>query len=212
LHPGLEWSADDSARLRGGHVLEVEPFFDEEVATALAMSLVNSAATREVRARAPVDAGKVVGYAPHVSPADWDALAPAEQFLRFSQLEGSDLTSDASVVAYLGSTAFRDTLSSLSALSLTESYFDIHIMRRGDFIHWHSDAREGRQLGLIVYLSPAWDEARGGVLEARIEGAERRFVPVFNRAIVFGVDALATHRVTQVEHDEPRLSLGMWFI
>jgi hypothetical protein len=207
---------EDKSTLADGGVLELKPFFAPDFACRLAESLAAVDNGRNVYARTPRgSANGVAEYAPHVSEDEWNSIPEDERFLRFSQIDEqviSDATAGAQAVAALGGGEFRSRLAAASGCALAESHFDVHVMRRGDFIGWHTDARGGRKLGLIVYLTQSWDESLGGVLESRRHGKLNRFVPEFNRALIFQADALGAHRVTRIESDAPRRTFGMWFL
>jgi hypothetical protein len=205
--------------LAGGGVFEIKNFFTDDFARRLAGSLAADR-VRMVFARTPPGATSddVIGYAPHVSEDEYDSLPARDRFLRFGQIDSEPLSDGAAgpdaalAAAALGGAEFRSGLAAASGYVLAESHFDVHVMRRGDFIGWHTDARGGRKVGLLVYLTESRGEGNGGILEPRQPDGLQRFVPEFNRALIFGVDALAVHRVTPVASDTPRLTVGMWFL
>lgn len=193
--------------LRSGKVQHVVGFLQPEFAISVT-ELIAGAEDRRVRARTPDHRGEVVGYAPHVSDSEWRDLPPDQRFLSLGQVADDLLGETADL---LRGRVLRDWLRNLSGCDLTESHLDVHIMRRGDFIGTHTDARDGRKLGLLVYLNPVWREEWGGILEYEEGGEELRYVPAFNEALLFRTEALGGHRVTAIDTDEPRLTLGMWF-
>jgi Rps23 Pro-64 3,4-dihydroxylase Tpa1-like proline 4-hydroxylase len=77
-----------------------------------------------------------------------------------------------------------------------------HVLPRGGKVKIHTDFNYHRKLGLdrrinvLVYLNRNWSEAYGGHFEAwRPHGtkAEARYLPIFNRVIVFGTTDFTFH-------------------
>ena len=77
-----------------------------------------------------------------------------------------------------------------------------HVLPRGGKLKIHTDFNYHRKLGLdrrinvLVYLNRNWSEAYGGHFEAwRPHGtkAEARYLPIFNRVIVFGTTDFTFH-------------------
>lgn len=71
----------------------------------------------------------------------------------------------------------------------------LHRSTRGGFLNLHVDflshtkhSHWSRQVNLLLYLNPGWDEAWGGELElwdGDLERCERRVAPTFNRCLLF---------------------------
>ena len=94
--------------------------------------------------------------------------------------------------------------------------FGAHSMTRGDFLRPHSDDNRNRQLALVIYLTPAWQRAFGGVLRVvHKDGSSTDVEPEYNSLIAFDVLSAPAHLVSPIEGDAtehpPRLSIGGWY-
>ena len=94
--------------------------------------------------------------------------------------------------------------------------FGAHSMSRGDFLRPHSDDNRNRQLALVIYLTPAWQRAFGGVLRVvHKDGSFTDVEPEYNSLIAFDVLSAPAHLVSPIQgqtpEHPPRLSIGGWY-
>ncbi len=116
-------------------------------------------------------------------------------------------TSIVEVIDELNSEAFLDLLNRLTGLSLLadssleggglhESGRDGYVNLHADFtVHPHRPAWR-RDLNLLIYLNPAWDDAWGGALQLwdpSVRECVQSIAPRFNRAVLFHTHAQSFH-------------------
>jgi hypothetical protein len=99
----------------------------------------------------------------------------------------------------------------------------LHALPRGGKLSIHTDFNFHKKLGLdrrinvLVYLNRDWPEAYGGHFEAwRPNGsvAEARYLPVFNRLVVFGTNDFTFHgnpEPVACPDDMSRKSIAMYY-
>ena len=91
----------------------------------------------------------------------------------------------------------------------------VYVMRpnAGHYDRWHSDATQGRLIGMSVNLSEY--EFSGGHFQLTHRGHEHPEFDIANTgpgdAILFRIDDALVHRVTAVEGSEPRIAYAGWF-
>lgn len=154
----------------------------------------------------------------------WQAADTADRFFRLSKLTGTargyQVSRNALTYVQFRQTfqrpEFRAYFEALSGLPLGWSDdFGSHAMKQGDFLRAHSDDNKNRQLALVIYLSPGWDAALGGVLHViDKDGNDTTIVPRFNSMVAFDVLTDSQHFVTAVTPDAgsaARLSIGGWY-
>ena len=112
---------------------------------------------------------------------------------------------------------FQSLFASVCGLPLgPETQFDVHAMKRGDFLRQHNDRIQNRRLAFVLYLSQDWSPDWGGALHiVDDDGQVTQVEAEFNSIIVFDVTAHATHFVTPVTcaaGERARLSIGGWFL
>ena len=79
----------------------------------------------------------------------------------------------------------------------------MHMIRRGGFLNVHNDFQThtkhrtwSRQVNLLLFLNPDWQEAWGGHAElwnADVSRREHAILPTFNRCLIFSTQAPANH-------------------
>lgn len=201
---------------RAARYVHIEGFLRPEVADQLSRFLLEHAHFYTEFGLADVE-GPVTEEA-------WTAAAPGERFFRMGKLlrtrEGSELSPEA--LRYLRfrrelqGPAMRAYFEAVTGLPLQETDdFGVHAMGDGDFLEAHSDAKGDRQLALVLYLTPGWDERDGGVLQiVDSAGDVSAVLPTFNSLVAFDVRAGTRHLVTPVvapgDHP-PRVTIGGWY-
>lgn len=88
----------------------------------------------------------------------------------------------------------------------------VHAMRASDYLKPHNDRSDGRRLAAVLYLNPAWQPDHGGAFRMFGANGARRVEAVYNRLLVFDVEAHYGHNVEPVQPTAPgpRLSVGWW--
>lgn len=160
------------------------------------------------------------GRAALLSAAEWVQIPNQQRLFRFDAMESIDgsVSSLAARLTLLGfyraltDTSFLAWLQQLSGISCGAGVLEAHAMSASHFIKPHSDAREGRGLGVFIYLTREWQEEDGGELRLTHGQEETVVAPLFNRAVIFDV---AGHRSHCIDPLPPRcrrrLSFGVWF-
>lgn len=158
-----------------------------------------------------------------VSAERWSEAPEDDRFFRFSKLArtrpGAEL--DPETLTYLRFRAFlqsppaRDYFAEVSdlALEVAQDEIGVHAFAPGDFLRSHDDDNRNRRLAFIFYLTPGWTAAAGGALHMDAGGDVRSYVPLFNSAVAFDVEAGTTHHVSAVTDDAlgARLTIGGWY-
>ncbi|WP_343673421.1 2OG-Fe(II) oxygenase [Chitinophaga sp.] len=100
----------------------------------------------------------------------------------------------------------------------------IHQSKRGGFLNIHADftvhphhRHWQRRVNVLVYLNKDWKEEYGGKLElwdTKMQGCERKVLPVFNRCVIFNTDADSYHghpEPTTCPEDQYRRSIALYY-
>jgi Rps23 Pro-64 3,4-dihydroxylase Tpa1-like proline 4-hydroxylase len=96
----------------------------------------------------------------------------------------------------------------------------LSLMGRGNFLNPHLDnshnnqRTEYRVLNLLYYVSPDWNESKGGNLELWPDGLKKPPVTLasrFNRLIVMTTGPDSWHSVNQVKVDSPRCCVSNYY-
>jgi Rps23 Pro-64 3,4-dihydroxylase Tpa1-like proline 4-hydroxylase len=160
-----------------------------------------------------------------VSEEDWERADPSDRFFRYSQPTRVRPESQLSpnTLLYMQFKAgfadpqFRQFFERIAGTPLAYASDDIgaHAMVTGDFMGSHDDDNRGRQLAIIIYLSPGWMPDYGGAL--RIMGSAIGTIdipPAFNSMAMFDVGAGTTHQVVPVTSGadgQVRRTIGGWY-
>ena len=116
------------------------------------------------------------------------------------------------LVNYLNSPLFLPFLEELTGIGgiIPDPYLiggGIHQIDRGGYLkihadfNWHQGLGLYRRLNILLFLNKDWKEEYGGHLELwdrNMENCSKRFLPIWNRMVVFTVDEKAFHG-----HPEP---------
>src|SRR6266436_1957165 len=156
---------------------------------------------------------------------DWLRAKDEDRFFRLGKLVGTSpqFQTSPNALTYL---QFRMTFQRPEVKAFFETIADMplgwsddfgaHSMTRGDFLRPHSDDNRNRQLALVIYLTPAWQRAFGGVL--RVVHKDGNFTdvePEYNSLIAFDVLSAPAHLVSPIQGDAAehpaRLSIGGWY-
>ncbi len=88
----------------------------------------------------------------------------------------------------------------------------VHAMRASDYLKPHNDRSDRRRLAAVLYLNPQWQPEHGGAFRMFGANGARRVEAVYNRLLVFDVEAHYGHNVEPVHANAPgpRLSVGWW--
>jgi Rps23 Pro-64 3,4-dihydroxylase Tpa1-like proline 4-hydroxylase len=91
-------------------------------------------------------------------------------------------------------------------------YINVHT----DFLSHPTEHTWTRCLNLLVFLNDGWSEADGGSLELwddQVREPVQRFVPLFNRGVIFATGPRAFHAVPAVtcSRDRSRKSLALYY-
>jgi Rps23 Pro-64 3,4-dihydroxylase Tpa1-like proline 4-hydroxylase len=133
------------------------------------------------------------------------------------------------VVDELNSEAFAQWLSQLTGIPglVSDDMLEgggLHQSGTGGFLnvhtdfsnhHYHKDWR--RQVNLILYLNPGWDEQWGGALELwdrEMRQCVVRVPPLFNEALIFRTDEISYHGFPdplRCPEGESRKSLALYY-
>lgn len=156
-----------------------------------------------------------------VSGHEWEGTHVSYRFYRFDTMESLSESAQDSVSMLilsefwrlLSSTPFSRWMETLFGRRCQRPVLEAHCMRAGHFIRPHSDARNGRSIGLFIYLSRGWTEPDGGALEVQRSDGRLYLSPFFNRAVLFDVEGHDSHEIRPLPHSRglPRLSFGVWF-
>lgn len=154
----------------------------------------------------------------------WDAASPDDRFFRMRKLKGTPPAFKTSRNAFtyvmfrqaFQRAAFMGFFEAVSALPLGSSDdFGSHSMVQGDFLRPHSDDNRNRQLAIVIYLSPDWDDRMGGALHVVDSGGREWIVrPRFNGVVAFDVLTDSTHFVAPITAEagtQARLTIGGWY-
>lgn len=160
-----------------------------------------------------------------VSEDAWRSAPDEDRFFRLGKLVGTPAQFQASpnALTYLQfrmtfqRPEFRAFFEAVTGMSLGWSDdFGAHAMGDGDFLRPHSDDNLNRQIALVLYLTPGWKAAYGGVLEVQHQdGASTVIHPDFNSLVAFDVLSAPTHLVTPIRAPTGgpthRLTIGGWY-
>jgi hypothetical protein len=111
------------------------------------------------------------------------------------------------LIRELQSGAFLGFLTELTGIRglISDPYLEgggVHQIERGGYLHIHADFNQHsrmkvhRRLNLLLFLNEDWREEYGGHLElwdVDMSRCVKRYLPVFNRAVVFNVTDLSFH-------------------
>lgn len=94
----------------------------------------------------------------------------------------------------------------------------LHCMEGGGYLWPHNDFLQGqhpflkRVINLVLYVHPQWTQEMGGNFE-RWERRElvRSIVPSPGRCVIFRTDANSTHGVSQINGDQVRQSIALFY-
>lgn len=202
-------------------VVVIDSFLRSEIAASVARFLLHEAVYQPMFALYPTERGGApVGFAPHITAEDWESAVEDRRFFRFDQLidSGGALAESVDAGRYrrlcdaLGSGTFRSFFEGITARKLGKIFLDVHRMREGDFIGPHTDARANRSIALLLYLARDWQASKGGTLKILNHGdGDIDIEPIYNRLVLFDVEAHDHHLVTKVAPKFTRISLGAWF-
>ncbi len=133
------------------------------------------------------------------------------------------------VVDELNSEAFVDWLSQLTGIPdlLSDDMLEgggLHQSGKGGFLNVHTDFSNHhyhkhwrRQVNLILYLNPTWQEEWGGAIELWDREVRRCVVkipPLFNQALIFRTDEISYHGFpdpVRCPEGESRKSLALYY-
>jgi hypothetical protein len=111
------------------------------------------------------------------------------------------------LIRELQSAAFLGFLTELTGIQglFSDPYLEgggVHQIERGGYLHVHADfnlhsrMKVHRRLNLLLFLNEEWREEYGGHLElweTDMSRCVQRYLPVFNRAVVFNVTDVSFH-------------------
>jgi hypothetical protein len=199
-------------------LLLLEEFLRPEWAATLA-TFLHRGTTYETRfALTPEQGIQPFARGVHVTSDEWQRADSARRFFVFDAATGFDVIDPVlpqylDFLAAIAGGAFRELASSMTGVPVGAAGVEPHRMTAGQFIGLHTDARANRRLGVIIYLSPSWDERFGGVYRIRAhDGTDIRIVPQFNSMLLFDVAGHRDHEVTTVVADVERLSFNAWLL
>ena len=90
-----------------------------------------------------------------------------------------------------------------------------HLFSQGDYLLFHDDVVENRNIAYILYLSKGFREKDGGRLQLYdIKNPIRpakEIIPEFNSFVCFKVSRKSLHAVEEVYANKKRLTIGGWF-
>lgn len=159
----------------------------------------------------------------YVTEEAWRAAAEHDRFFRFRKLAGVNREHGLSpnLLTFLKFRAavcepnFRVFFEELSGLRLGSNNFNVHAMRRGEFLLLHNDKLDDRRLAFVFYLSPNWDPSFGGALHIVDRGKEIATVEAqHNSLAVFDVTAGTDHFIAPIEPEageRDRMTISGWF-
>jgi hypothetical protein len=211
LFPYLKWSSQLSSLRRRflqnqpyPHV-RIEEFLDPEIAIALAREFPDMATDAWTRYKHQnenkVGLAKRSLFPPLLGEVVDELNSPA--FVRWlSELTGiPDLVSD-------------DMLEGGGLhQSGTDGFLNVHT----DFSNHHYHKHWRRQINLILYLNPNWDEQWGGALELWDREMRRcvaKVLPLLNQALIFRTDEISYHGFPEplrCPGGESRKSLALYY-
>ncbi len=160
-----------------------------------------------------------------VKQEDWLLADDQDRFFRLGKLVGTppQFQTSPNALTYL---QFRMTFQRPELKAFFEAVagmplggsddFGAHAMTQGDFLRPHSDDNRSRQLALVIYLTPGWERAFGGLLRVvHKDGSFTEVEPEYNSMIAFDVLAAPAHLVLPIQSDDAgqkrRLSIGGWY-
>lgn len=133
------------------------------------------------------------------------------------------------VIAALQSEAFLIGLRRLTRIEtlIADPHLDgggVQQMPRGGFLNVHCDflahtteTTWSRQINLLLYLNPTWEDAYQGWLELwdrKVERCVQRIAPLFNRCVIFHTSDTSFHGIPAGVHcpeGESRKSIALYY-
>jgi hypothetical protein len=139
-----------------------------------------------------------------VSEDEWSAAPPDQRAFRLSALDDippamfqldalwfaelRGLLADEAFAGYLGLVTGRGRL--------PRTEVGVHALHPGDFVAPHDDARRGREVAFVLFLTPGWESSFGGALHVLPRGRRVVVDARFNRFAAF--DTSLPHAVEEV--------------
>ena len=86
----------------------------------------------------------------------------------------------------------------------------------GDYLLCHDDELEGRKIAYVFYLSENFKEGDSGnftLFDSKMGKpfrAVKKYVPLFNRLLIFEVSRKSFHEVEENLSDKKRYAIGGW--
>ncbi len=196
---------------RPGRWVVLERFLPDRLAQVLSRFL-----TREVEFTTGFGLKERYGF---VSEAEFNDAPEGERLFRFGGLDrvqgkaarSPGFRAYSALTGAFSDPRIREVFETLCGTALGEATLSARRMAPGDFLDSHTDDVEDRQLSWVIYLTPGWKRAHGGLLQLD-EGGGRisEVVPAYNSVAIF--DASTWHRVTPpTASAKARLTFGGWY-